>query len=102
MAFRAQFDGGKCPKCLSKIYKDDQVRFNAADQLEHMDCDPQVEHAETDGAPTFVRWDNVTEESLERTGREDLEMSHVAPIGPQGVCPNCFLELPKTLICGYC
>jgi hypothetical protein len=95
MGFRAQFDGGKCGRCDRLIMKDDRVEFNSANDLEHMDCVGEATAPEMTNKP--VEWQ--TAESLQRQALEDLELAQVAPIGRQGVCPVCRLELPLSRIC---
>jgi hypothetical protein len=95
MGFRAEFNGGVCGKCNGRIAKDDKIQFNAANEVEHSDCVPELEHSDLDGTP--VRWN--TAESLDRAELLDMELQRVAPLGPQGKCPACFIELPRNGIC---
>jgi len=81
------------------------VVYTDADRkvMQHADCDPdEVADALSDRTGVLIIWDNVTEESLDRMEREALEEARVAPLGPQGVCGGCFLELPKSGVCGVC
>jgi hypothetical protein len=100
MAFKAKRDGEPCPKCKIGIGEGELVQWADADRkvTEHVDC----QSTEEPTGEEFVRWENVTEETLERTERAELELLQVAPLGPQGVCPKCRLELPKSKICGTC
>ena len=95
--FKAKYDNDVvCPKCHGAISSGDMVDYADADRkvLQHVDCDGADD--------AVIRWENVTEETLERTERQQLEELQVAPLGPQGVCPRCFLELPKSKVCGSC
>lgn len=88
-----------CPKCQLGIGAGELAQWADADHkvLEHTDCD------NTDGqGEEVIRWENVTEETLERTGLLEQEIARTAPLGKQGKCPKCNIELPKTRICGYC
>lgn len=101
MAFKARYDDGdNCPNCHGPISKGDLVQHTDSDRkiLEHSDCGGD----ETRVEESVIRWENVTEESLDRLERAALEDLQVAPVGPQGVCPGCFLELPKSRLCGTC
>lgn len=103
MAFKTRRDEGQdCPKCKAPIGTGEWVLWADADRkiLQHQDCDES--NAGTDPNDRTVRWESVTGESLDRANLLELEEFQVAPIGPQGTCPQCFLELPKSKICGTC
>lgn len=101
MGFKAKYDStDMCPKCKEGIGSGDLVQYADADRkiLEHVDCDVSDERLE----PQVLRWENVTEESLDRAELLDQEMARVAPLAKEGKCPRCNIELPKTKVCGYC
>lgn len=103
MAFRTNFGSpDPCPRCGQAVAPGSTVVYTDDDRkvMAHVDCDPS--ESQEDRAETLVYWGIVTEETLERMEREALEEARVAPIGPQGVCPKCFLELPKSKVCGVC
>ena len=99
MAFKAQWDGGKCGKCHNQILREESVQFNDDDQLEHKDCEPVVQPDEQ-----AVVWKTTIHEREElRVGAElgDEEVRMVLPL-QRPACPHCFLELPVSMVCGSC
>jgi hypothetical protein len=98
VAFKARYDGtAPCPKCKEEVSSGDYVQYADSERqvLEHVEC------TDVEG-DRVIRWENVTEESLDRASLLELEEQRVAPLAPQGKCPRCHIELPKTRICGYC
>jgi hypothetical protein len=75
------------------------VCFNSADEVEHTDCEPDETRAEE-----VVEW-NVKVHEMEMTnaamGLENEEGSVVIPL-QRPACPGCFIELPVSMVCGYC
>lgn len=103
MAFKTRFDNGAiCPKCKVPIGTAEWVEWADSEQkvLQHKECD--FDNAGTDPGDKYIRWENLTEESLERAGLLEQELARVAPLAREGKCPKCHIELPKTKICGYC
>jgi hypothetical protein len=80
------------------IVKGEQVSYPETPQgdsgkLQHAQCpageDPQ------DEVERYILWDT----SIPAT--EEAELADVLPL-QRPVCPCCFLELPKSMVCGAC
>jgi hypothetical protein len=97
LVFKAEFSGGECGKCGESITKGDNIRYNSSSRPEHVDCAPDLAYVD---AKDTVLW-NVTGESLERYERSDAEEARVAPL-QRPACPRCWMELPKSMVCGSC
>lgn len=97
MSFIAKFDGGFCITCQAEIKQGEAVKYDPGQNLMH------EAGACPDGAPERLHdWRLRLDASDDRVALMALEEAQVAPIGRQGLCASCRLELPMTGICGYC
>ncbi len=90
MAFLAKRDMGKCQLCGFAIVEGDSVTSDD-DTYKHDRCEAD----RVDGH--IVEWRYA--DSIDRAAWEIREEERVAPLGKQGKCPSCFIELPRTGIC---
>lgn len=90
--FTIKKDAGRCPICRFALVEGDEVRsLGSDDAMKHERCAQDL----SDGH--IVDWRTI--ESVERAGWEEREEQRVAPLGRQGACPTCRLELPRSGIC---
>lgn len=92
-AFRAEFTGGTCGRCLGTITKGEYITYGSESRPEHTDC--EIDLANVDAGET-VLW-----ETRLREDRMGLEEERIAPL-QRPVCPACWMELPKSRVCGTC
>jgi hypothetical protein len=80
--FKAQY-AAVCKDCEEDIYRGDYVCY-VGDRLVHENCAEEINSVE--------RHETV------RVPREEGQLLQLQ----RPVCPKCFIELPKSMICGSC
>lgn len=81
----------KCPGCRFAIVPGDEVEDTGNGIYAHRRCAEDAKDGHT------VEWRYA--DSVLRADAEQREMERVAPLGKQGKCPVCQLELPMTGVC---
>lgn len=100
MAFSADFNGGTCPECRQEIRKGDLINYSTRGNRRapvHVDC----EVAEEDTAEAIVDWMTHLDHATATIEDVNQEYKDLQPL-QRPVCPTCWLELPKSLVCGSC
>lgn len=88
MAIVARHSSGACYSCQQSILEGDLITLDSiADAWRHEGCEK------------VVVWDHSYSDP--RMVMEDMEEARLAPL-QRPVCQRCFLELPKSMICGSC
>jgi len=83
----------RCGHCGENISEGDEIKYNPDSTEYHADCGTPAPEVAT----VAIQW--ATAESVSRADLETLEEARVAPLGKQGKCPVCHLELPLTRLC---
>lgn len=96
-SFRAEFAGGDCPNCSQQIAKGELINYAEDSRPQHTDCSPDFANVD---AKDTVLW-NVSGATLDRYDRLDAEEAQIAPL-QRPTCPSCWMELPKSMVCGTC
>jgi hypothetical protein len=90
--FTAKRDS-RCGNCGETISEGDEIKYTPDSAEIHADCESPA----ADVSTVAIQW--ATAESVSRADLETLEEARVAPLGKQGKCPVCHLELPLTRLC---
>jgi hypothetical protein len=90
LSFVIKRDVGRCRICGLPIVEGDDVEADD-DEYKHARCSQDVK----DGH--IVEWRYA--DSVSRADWEEREQERIAPLGKQGKCSVCFVELPLTGIC---
>lgn len=99
MSFVARQDYGTCGRCSQGVKTGDDVKTDETGEVIHIYCDGERNAVDEVPDPYHLVLHNLTADDIDGISASERGATLTLE---RPVCKSCRLELPVSMICGYC